>query len=48
MTFDAELEAKIAALTPEQVQAALQKYIHPDKLVTVSAGDFPAKADTVE
>jgi len=38
--WDAELEAKIAALTPEQVNAALKKYIDPAKLSLVMAGDF--------
>ena len=40
MKFEADQEAKIAALTPEQVSAAAKKYIKPDKLVIVTAGDF--------
>jgi zinc protease len=43
MAYEAELEKKIAALTPEQVNAALQKHIDPKKLVIVTAGDFEAK-----
>lgn len=43
MTWDAELEKKIAALTPDQVNAALRKHIDPKKLVAVAAGDFEAK-----
>jgi zinc protease len=39
MTFDQALEAKVAALTPEQVSAAFRR-IDPAALVTVKAGDF--------
>jgi zinc protease len=38
--WDIELESKIAALTPAQVQDALRKYIDPAKLTLVMAGDF--------
>jgi len=38
--WDSELEAKIAALTPAQVNGALAKYIDPAKLSLVLAGDF--------
>ncbi len=38
--WDADLEAKITALTPAQVNAALAKYIDPAKLSLVAAGDF--------
>ncbi len=44
MDYEADLEKKIEALTPEQVTAALQKHIDPKKLVIVSAGDFETKA----
>ena len=37
---DAEMEKKIQALTPEQVNKAMKKYIDVDKLVIVKAGDF--------
>jgi zinc protease len=40
MNYDAEFEKKIESLTPEQVLAALRKYIDPKKLVIVTAGDF--------
>jgi zinc protease len=43
MTYEAELEKKIEALAPEQIQAALKKYIEPKGLVIVTAGDFEAK-----
>jgi zinc protease len=38
--WDRELEARIAALTPAEVDAALRKYIDPAKLSLVMAGDF--------
>ncbi|MCA1590285.1 MAG: hypothetical protein LC730_05485 [Acidobacteria bacterium] len=37
---NAELEAKITAITPAQVNAAMQKYITPDKITIIKAGDF--------
>ena len=40
LSFDAEFEEKAKALTVEQVNAVLRKYIGPDKLVLVYAGDF--------
>ena len=45
MMWEAEMEKKISALTPEQVGAALKRHIDPKKLVTVSAGDFGATPD---
>jgi zinc protease len=41
--YYADLEKKIAALTPEQVGEAFRKYIDPKRLVTVRAGDFKKK-----
>ena len=46
MAYEAELEKKIQALTPEQVVGALRTYFDPKKLVVVSAGDFEAKRQT--
>ncbi len=40
MSWEADQEKMIANLTVEQVNAALKKYIHPDKLVIIKAGDF--------
>ena len=40
MAFDAELEQKVAALTPEQMEAALRKSIDPAQLSFFRAGDF--------
>jgi zinc protease len=36
----AELEKKIAALSPDDVKAAFRKHIDPKKLVIIRAGDF--------
>jgi zinc protease len=41
--WDAEMEKKVAALTVEQVNAAMKKYINLDRMSIVKAGDF-AKA----
>src|SRR6185369_10951820 len=40
MLWEADFEKKIAALTPEQINAAMKRRIDPKKLVVVSAGDF--------
>jgi zinc protease len=40
MAYEAELEEKVQALTPEQVQAAMKRHIDPKKLIIVTAGDF--------
>ncbi len=41
--WDTEFEQKLAAVTVEQVNAAMKKYITPDKISIFKAGDF-AKA----
>jgi zinc protease len=38
--WQAELEAKVAALTPDQVSAAFRRYVDPASLIFVKAGDF--------
>lgn len=43
LAWDADLEKKINALTPEQINAAMKKYIDPAKISIIQAGDF-AKA----
>ncbi|HEY0428861.1 MAG TPA: pitrilysin family protein [Pyrinomonadaceae bacterium] len=44
--WDDELEKKIQALTVEQVNAAMKKYLTPDKISIFKAGDFAnAKKD---
>ena len=40
LKYDESLEAKVAALTPEQITAAFRKHIDPANLVFVKAGDF--------
>ncbi len=45
MAYDAEMDKKIAALTPETVNAALRSHIDPTKLSVVVAGDFGTKPD---
>jgi zinc protease len=44
LAWDADFDAKIAALTPQQVQDALKKYLDPRKLSIVKAGDFSSVA----
>ena len=43
--WDAAFDAKIAALTPRQIQDALNKYLDLHKLCTVKAGDFTRVAE---
>jgi zinc protease len=38
--WQAELETKVAALTPDQVSAAFRRYVDPAALTFVKAGDF--------
>lgn len=40
MAHDAELERKIAALTPADLQAAMQRHLKLDQLTIIRAGDF--------
>ena len=41
LTFDAAFRAAIAALTPSDINAAIRKYIQPEKFGYFQAGDFP-------
>ncbi len=43
--WDADFDAKIAALTPQQIQSALKRYLDPHKLSIVKAGDFTRIAE---
>lgn len=43
IAWDADFERKIQALTAEQVNAAMRKFLTPDKITIIKAGDF-AKA----
>jgi zinc protease len=40
MLWEAQLEKKLAAVTPDQVKSALNRHVTADKLVVVTAGDF--------
>ncbi len=40
LAWDDELDKKVQTLTPEQVNAAMKKYITPDKISIFKAGDF--------
>ena len=40
LAFDAELERRVAALTPDAINAVMRKYLVPGKMVIVKAGDF--------
>jgi zinc protease len=40
MQYDKEFEAKVAALTPDQISAAFRKHLDPATLTIVKAGDF--------
>ena len=40
LKYDESLEAKVAALTPDQINAAFRKHIDPANLIFVKAGDF--------
>ena len=42
--YQAGLEKQVEALTPEQVNAAFKKYVKPDDLLIVKAGDFKKAA----
>lgn len=43
MSWDEAMDTKIAALTVEQVNAAMRKWIKPEKITYVQAGDFERK-----
>lgn len=44
MHYEADLEDKVKALTPDEVLAAAKKYLDPAKLTIVEAGDFQKAA----
>jgi len=43
IAWDADLESKVKALTAEQINAAMKKYIAAENITIIKAGDF-AKA----
>jgi zinc protease len=48
LDFSAAQLAKIEALTPREVQAALVKYVVPERLIVIRAGDFGSVAGKAE
>ena len=40
LRWDGDLEDKIKALTPEQINAAMRRHINPTKISIFKAGDF--------
>jgi zinc protease len=44
LQWDADLEARIRALTPEQINAAMRRHINPSKITIIKAGDFAKNA----
>lgn len=40
LLWDADLDAKLKSLTPEQINAAMRRHMDPSKLTIVKAGDF--------
>lgn len=49
IAWDADLESKIKALTAEQINTAMRKYITPENITIIKAGDFAkAKAKTAQ
>ena len=44
MKWDEQLDAKVQALTTEQINAAFRRRIDPDAIAIVKAGDFKKAA----
>ena len=40
LMYEAEIEDRVEALTVEQVNAVVRRYIDPAKMTVVKAGDF--------
>ena len=47
MQFSADIDARLQALTVDEVNAAIRKHIKPDALSVYAAGDFVKAADSV-
>ncbi|HEY5610037.1 MAG TPA: insulinase family protein [Thermoanaerobaculia bacterium] len=43
LSWDAEFEKKVEALTPQQIHEAMKRHIDPSKISIVKAGDFSKK-----
>jgi len=48
LAWDTTFEEKIRNLTPEQVNAAMRKYVTPDKITIIKAGDFAKAKDKMK
>lgn len=48
IAWDADFESKIKALTPEQINAAMRKYMTPENITIVKAGDFAKVKDKMK
>ena len=48
LAWDAELEKRVAALTPAEIVAAMRRHIDPSKITIIKAGDFAKKAPPVQ
>ena len=48
IAWDADFESKIRALTPEQINAAMRKYLTPDNITIIKAGDFAKARDKMK
>ncbi len=46
LAWDADLEARLRALTPEQINAAMRRHIDPARMTIVKSGDFAKNAPT--
>jgi zinc protease len=44
LKWDADLDAKLRALTPEQISAAMRRHIDPAKITIIKSGDFAKNA----
>ena len=44
LAWDADLEAKLRALTPDQINAAMRRHIDPAKITIIKSGDFAKSA----
>lgn len=44
LKWDADLDAKLRALTPEQINAAMRRHMDPTKITIIKAGDFAKNA----
>lgn len=48
ISWDAELENRIQALTAEQINQAMKKYLTPDNITIIKAGDFAKSKDKIK